>query len=156
MPQQSPETLKCSTRISRYLDISSCSFLFSNFIQNNFIYYPLVLHFAEKSITDNRENATKSIENDIKNQVSFYEDLMSKAHISTVLNRRLHGILCEVFRSFRRIYSKCLNDLFGVKSASYSLLNDIHVMQPKRGTTNSGLRTVSYPGATLWNDNLAL
>ena len=91
-----------------------------------------------------------------KDHVSSYDDLMSKAHVSTMLKRRLHGILCEVFKCIKGINSKCLNDLFEVKSTSYSLRNDFRLIQPKRRTTNSGLRTVSYLGAKLWNDNLAL
>ena len=73
-----------------------------------------------------------------------------------MLNKRLHGILCEVFKSIKGINSKCLNDLFEVESTSYSLRNDVRVVQPKWRTTNFGLRTVSYLGAKLWNDNLAL
>ena len=91
-----------------------------------------------------------------KDHVSSYVDLMSKAHVSTMLHRRLHGILCEVFKCIKGINSKFLNDLFEVKSTSYSLRNDFRLIQPKRRTTNSGLRTVSYLGAKLWNDNLAL
>ena len=91
-----------------------------------------------------------------KDHVSSYDDLMSKAHVSTMLNRRLHGILCKVFKCIKGINSKCLNDLFEVKSVSYSLRNDFRLIKPKRRTTNSGLRTVSNLGAKWWNDNLAL
>ena len=80
----------------------------------------------------------------------------TKARVSTMLNRRLHGILCEVFKSIKGSNSKCFNDLFEVKSTSYSLHNDNRLIQPKRRTANSGLWTVSYLGAKLWNDNLAL
>ena len=90
-----------------------------------------------------------------KDYASFYEDLMSKAHVSTMLNRRLHGILCKVFKSLKGINLKCLNDLFEVKSTCYSLHNDFRLIQPKRRTTNSGLRAASYLSAKLWNDDWA-
>ena len=73
-----------------------------------------------------------------------------------MFNRRLHGILCEVFKSIKGSNSKCFNDLFEVKSTSYSLHNDYRLIQPKRRTANLGLWMVSYLSAKLWNDNLAL
>ena len=36
------------------------------------------------------------------------------------------------------------------------LCNNFRLIQPQRRITNSGLRTVSYLGTKLWNDNLAL
>ena len=149
--------LNALSRISRYLDTSSCTFLFNSFVKSNFNYCPMVWHFCGKVNNDKIEKiqhrALKVIYTDY---VSSYEDLMSKANVPTMLNKRLHGILCEVFKSIKGINSKCLNDLFEVKSTSYSLRNDVRVVQPKRRTTNFCLRTVSYLGAKLWNDNLAL
>ena len=149
--------LNALSRISRYLDMSSCSFLFNSFVKSNFNYCPLVWHFCRKVNNEKIEKIQhRALKIIYKDHVSSYEDLTSKAHVSTMLGRRLHGILCEVFKCIKGINSKCLNDLFEVKSTSYSLRNDFRFIQPKRRTTNSGLRTVSYRGAKLWNDNLAL
>ena len=78
------------SRLSRYLDISLCSFLFNSFVKSNFNYCPLVWHFCGKVSNEKiRENSTKSLEN-------YYEDLMSKAHVSTMLNRQLKGIFKSI------------------------------------------------------------
>ena len=117
----------------------------------------MVWHFCGKVNNDKIEKIQhRALKILYKDYVSSYEDLMLKANVPTMLNKRLQGILCEVFKSIKGINSKCLNDLFEVKSTSYSLRNDVRVVQPKRRTTNFGLRTVSYLGAKLWNDNLAL
>ena len=50
----------------------------------------------------------------------------------------------QIHQSVKEINSKCINDLFVLKSTSYSLCNDVRVVQPKRRTTNFGLKTVSY------------
>ena len=149
--------LNALSRISRYLDTSSCTFLFNSFVKSNFNYCPMVWHFCGKVNNDKIEKIQhRALKIIYKDYVSSYEDLMLKANTPTMLNKRLQGILCEVFKSIKGINSKCLNDLFEVKSTSYSLRNDVQVVQPKRRTTNFGLRTVSYLGAKLWNDNLAL
>ena len=149
--------LNALSRISRYLDTSSCTLLFNSFVKSNFNYCPMVWHFCGKVNDDKIEKIQhRALKIIYKDYVSSYGDLMLKANTPTMLNKRLQGILCEVFKSIKGINSKCLNDLFEVKSTSYSLRNDVRVVQPKRRTTNFGLRTVSYLGAKLWNDNLAL
>ena len=150
--------LNALSRISSwYLDTSSCTFLFNSFVKSNFNYCPMVWHFCGKVNNDKIEKIQhRALKIIYKDYVSSYEDLMLKANTPTMLNKRLQGILCEVFKSIKGINSKCLNDLLEVKSTSYSLRNDVRVVQPKRRTTNFGLRTVSYLGAKLWNDNLAL
>ena len=112
--------LNALPRISRYLHISSCSFLFNGFVKSNFNYCPLVWHFCRKVNNEKIEKIQQRALNIIyKGRVSSYDDLMSKAHVSTMLNGRLHGILCGVFKSIKGVNSKCLNNLFEVKSTSY-------------------------------------
>ena len=117
----------------------------------------MVCHFCgkvnNKKIEKIQQRALKII---YKDHEASYEDLLLKAHIPTMLNRRLRGLLCEVLKSIKGIYSICLNDLIGVKPRSFSLRKYCRLLQPKSKTTNSGLRTVSCLGAKLWNDNLAL
>ena len=98
--------LNALSRISKYLDISSCSFLFNSFV-SNFNYCPLLWHFCGKvnneKVEKIQQRALKII---YKDHVSSYDDLMSKAHVSTMLNRRLHVIPYEVFKCIKGINSK--------------------------------------------------
>ena len=81
--------------------------------------------------------------------VSSYDDLMSKAHVSTMLNRRLRGILCEVFKCVKGINSNCLND-FEVKATTYSLRNDFRRI-PQIQVSGQCLTSVPSCGMTTWH-----
>ena len=48
--------------------------------------------------------------------------------------------------------AKCLNDMYSVKQLNYSMRQSVKL----RKTTTVGLKTVSYLGAKLWNDNAVL
>ena len=52
--------------------------------------------------------------------------------------------------------AKCLNDMYSVKQLNYSMRQPVKLVQPQRKTTTAGLKTVSYLGAKLWNDNVVL
>ena len=52
--------------------------------------------------------------------------------------------------------AKCLNDMYSVKQLNYSMRQSVKLVQPQRKTTTVGLKTVSYFGAKLWNDNAVL
>ena len=52
--------------------------------------------------------------------------------------------------------AKCLNDMYSVKQLNYSMGQSVKLVQPQRKTTTVGLKTVSYLGAKLWNDNVVL
>ena len=52
--------------------------------------------------------------------------------------------------------AKCLNDMYSAKQLNYSMHQCVKLVQPQRKTTTAGLKTVSYLGAKLWNDNAVL
>ena len=148
--------LNALARISRYLDMSSRTLLYNNFIRSNFNYCPMVWHFCGKvnnnKIEKIQERALRLI---YKDYDSSYVDLLSAADIPTMLTRRLRGFLLEVFKSTRNLNSECLNDMFMVKHVNYSFRNKRIIVQPKRRNTTYGLRSISYLGAKLWNDNVS-
>ena len=65
-------------------------------------------------------------------------------------------MLLHVFKSLKCMNAKCLNDMFSVKQINYSMRQAVELVQPRRKTTTVGLKTVSYLGAKLWNDNAVL
>ena len=73
-----------------------------------------------------------------------------------LLDKRLRSMLLHVFKSLKGMNAKCLNDMFSVKQNEYSMRQAVKLVQPRRKTTTSGLKTVSYLGAKLWNDNAVL
>ena len=116
----------------------------------------MVWHFCGKvnnnKIEKIQERALRLI---YKDYDSSYVDLLSAADIPTMLTRRLRGFLLEVFKSTRSLNSECLNDMFRVKHVNYSFRNKRIIVQPKRRNTTYGLRSISYLGAKLWNDNVS-
>ena len=65
-------------------------------------------------------------------------------------------MLLHVLKSRKGMNAKCLNDMLSVKQINYSMRQDVKLVQPRRKTTTVGLKTVSYFGAKLWNDNVVL
>ena len=51
---------------------------------------------------------------------------------------------------------KCLNGMYSVKQLNYSMRQSVKLVQPQRKTTTVGLKTVSYLGAKLLNENAVL
>ena len=73
-----------------------------------------------------------------------------------MIGKRLRSMLLHVFKSLKGINAKCLNDIFSVKQINYSMRQAVKLVQPRRKTTTVGLKTISYLGAKLWNDNSML
>ena len=73
-----------------------------------------------------------------------------------MLDKRLRSMLLHVFKSLNGMNAKCLNDMYSVKQLNYSMRQSVKLAQPQRKTTTAGLKTVSYLGAKLWNDNVVL
>ena len=71
-------------------------------------------------------------------------------------DKRLRSMLLPVFKSLKGMNVKCLDDMFSVKQNEYSMRQAVELVQPRRKTTTVGLKTVSYLGAKLWNDNVVL
>ena len=73
-----------------------------------------------------------------------------------MLDKRLRSMLLHVFKSLKGMNAKCLNDMYSVKQLNYSMRQSVKLVQRQRKTTTAGLKTVSYLGAKLWNDNVVL
>ena len=84
---------------------------------------------------------------------SPYDDLLSHAKTHMLMVKRLRQMLFEAFKSIGKKNSNCLNDMFEIKELEYALRKNVNVVQPKRRTVTFGLRSASYLGAKLWNDN---
>ena len=63
-------------------------------------------------------------------------------------------MLLHVFKSLKGMNAKY--DMYSAKQLNYSMRRCVKLVQPQRKTTTDGLKTVSYLGAKLWNDNAVL
>ena len=114
-------------------------------------------HFCGKKngdkIEKNQERALRII---YRNYDSLYPELLREARTYTMTDKRLRSMLLHVFKSLNGMNAKCSNDMFSVKQNKYSMRQAVKLVQPRRKTTTVGLKTVSYLGAKLWNDNAVL
>ena len=149
--------LNALARISRFLSTSSRMIIYNSFINSNFNYCPIVWHFCGKKngdkIEKNQERALRII---YRNYDSLYPELLRDAGAYTMLDKRLRSMLLHVFKSLKGMNAKCLNDMYSAKQLNYSMRRCVKLVQPQRKTTTAGLKTVSYLGAKLWNDNAVL
>ena len=149
--------LNALARISRFLSPSSRMIIYKTVINSNFNYCPIVWHFCGKvnngKMEKIQERALRII---YRNYDIPYVDLLNVSGTNTMLNKRLRYILLNVFKSLKGMNAKCLNDMYAINPTTYSLRQPVKLVQPKRRTTSNGLKTVSYLGAKLWNDNSVL
>ena len=120
---------------------------------SNFTYCPLVWHFCGKKnngkIENIQERALRIVYSDY---TSEYQDLIKKLETTTMLQSRHNCILSEVFKSLKQMNPTYIQNLFSIKDNHYSMRDSLLLVQPKKETTNFGLRTISYLGSRLWNE----
>ena len=152
MCSKAARQLNALARISKYLDQSSLKTIHDSFISSNFSYCPLVWHFCGKvnneKIEKIQERSLRILQNDF---TSSYHDMLRIAETTPALIYRLRVLTLEVFKSLQKSNPPCLHDLFEINKTEYLMRNPMRLIQPKRRTTNYGIRTVSYIGANLWN-----
>ena len=147
--------LNALSRISKYINLKSKSIIYNSFIASNFNYCPLVWHFCGTTNSNKleklRERSLRILHNDFESPI---QNLMDKSGQGTLLSNRLKYLILEVFKSIRKFNAPCLHDIFVPKEVPYDLRTP-KLEQPKRRTTNYGLRTFSYLGSKLWNEFLS-
>ena len=67
------------------------------------------------------------------------------------LIHRQRDLTLEAFRSLQKFNPPCLHELFKIYRTEYLTRNPWRLTRPKRRTTNSGIRPVSYIRANIWN-----
>ena len=131
LSKKAARQLNALARISNCLDINSRKIIYQSFVASNFNHCPLVWHFCGKinnsKLEKIHERALKIIYRDYE---STYNDLITKSNSSTLLLSRLRKLLCEIFKSIKKINTACLNDLFEIKESKYSFRDEIILCQP--------------------------
>ena len=145
--------LNALSRISKQLDSKSKAIVYRSFVASNFTYCNLVWHFCGKTNNNKlekiQERALRIVYDDY---VPPYSVLLKKSGTTTVLTTRLRSMLTEVYKIFYNLNAPCLDNLFQISKTPYSLRDPLKLIQPKRNTTNFGIRTLSYIGPKLWNN----
>ena len=149
--------LNALARISEFLSTTPRMIIYNSFINSHFSYCSLMWHFCGKKNGDKIEkNQERALGIIYRNYDSLYPELLREARTYTMTDKMLRSMLLHVFKSLKGMNAKCLNDKFSVKQNRYSMRQAVNLVQPRRKATTIGLKTVSYLGAKLWNDNAVL
>ena len=80
---------------------------------------------------------------------SSYENLLNKARLPSLENRRLQNIAILMFKVKNGLCPENINRLFPIKDMTYNLRNSDFVI-PRVNTTIYGKHSIRYLGPALW------
>lgn len=81
---------------------------------------------------------------------STYEQLLKKANLKSLYERRLQDITCLMFKVRHNLCPPIVKNLFSLKSSTYNLRGaDFHI--PRFNTVTYGKHSLRYIGPLLWN-----
>ena len=85
-----------------------------------------------------------------KSKTETYEELLARARLPTLYNRRLQDIATLMYKVKNNLAPSCLSRLFKTKNSQYCLRNwDFEI--PRFNTTGYGKHTIRYQGPYIWS-----
>ena len=127
-------------RLKSFVAFDEKTILVQSFIYSNFDYCPLVWYFSSanslQKIEKIQERALRFLYND---QLSSYDVLLSKSGRCTMRVFRLKFLCIEIFKTLNKLNPSFMQDIFKVKSSSYSLrgTNNLQHYRPNQVTFGS-------------------
>ena len=144
--------LSALARLSKILDTETKLITFNSFILSNFNYCPLVWHHCSientRKMEKIQERGLRFVYND---HSSSYSELLSISNKKMLYVERLQKIAVFVFKCVHEIGPSSVHNLFSSKPLSYGMRDPYKVDQSKVESTSSGLNSIKYSGANLWN-----
>jgi len=124
--------------------------IFKTSILPHLTYCSLVWHFIRSSdkrkLERLQERGLKAV---FKDNCSSYDELLSKAKLPTLYNRRLRDVATLMFKVKHCICPTYISDLFNQQRNQYSLRNSDFVI-PRFNTATYGKHSIKYLGPTPW------
>ena len=140
--------------LSRLRNLIPCKaklLLYKSFILPYLTYYHLTWHFCKSS--DNRK-LERIQERDLrviyKSHSATYEELLKRADIPSLYNRRLQDITVLMYKVKHSLVPDCVSELFVRRGSAHSLRNSDFVL-PRFETIRYGKHSVRYLGPFLWS-----
>jgi hypothetical protein len=139
-------------RIRRFLDNRQLILLFNAYIVSTFSYAPVVWMFCSKTlskeITRVHKRALRAVFSDF---VSSYEILLQNCNFKSIHDLHLSQLLCEVYKTVNRLNPIFMQNLFQIKTVSYSLRNQQLLSLPPARSQRFGTQSFLFRGSFLWN-----
>ena len=144
--------LNALRRKSKWLDEDVRKDYGRTFVLSNFTYCPMVWYFCNQSC----KNAIEKIQERLLRLVydrydMSYDELLNKGNMSSLELQRTRALAIEVFKSVNDMSPKYVQELFNIKTTTYSLRDNNRTTVPKRKTTTYGLKSLKFEGNNIWN-----
>ena len=123
-------------------------------VTSQFTYCPLVWHFCPKLLDNLISNIQKRCMRFVLNDYDYnsdFKDMLISCQKTTLFHLRLKKIALFMFRCFKELNLKYLNEMFEHKEIIYSLRDSKRVHLKKYNTVRYGYQSLCYAGAKLWN-----
>ena len=128
--------------------------IFRSFIISNFNYCSLVWHACgvqnTRKLEKLQERALRFVYLD---KVSSYDDLLTKANLTTLHLGKLNMLATEVYKSVHKLNPPYIQDIYKTKTTVTNRRlrgqNNLHI--PRVNSTTYGLNSSAYQGANIWN-----
>ena len=125
--------------------------LYKTAILPHLTYCHLIWHFCRASDTRKLERIQeRGLRAVFKDKQSSYQQLLERAALPTLLNRRLQDVAILMFKAKHKLCPQGICDLFKLHSSSYNLRKTGFVI-PRFNTVTYGKHSLSYLGPKLWN-----
>ena len=124
--------------------------LFKSAILPFLTYYHLVWHFCKASDTRKRERLQeRGLRAVFKHNNSSYEQLLEKADLPTLLNRRLQDLCILMYKVKHKLCPAYISNIFKKPNSTYNLRQaDFSI--PRYETVTYGKHSIRYLGPRLW------
>ena len=140
--------------LSRLRNLIPCKaklLLYKSFILPYLTYCHLIWHFCKSSdkrkLERLQERALRVI---YKSHTATYEELLRRADIPSLYNRRLQDITVLMYKVKHGLAPDCVSELFVCKGSTHTLRNSDFVL-PRFETIRYGKHSVRYLGPFLWS-----
>ena len=152
--QKAAKQINALKRLSKFTTFESRMAIFRSFIMSNFNYCSLVWHACGVQITRKLEKLQeRALRFVYLYKVSSYDDLLTKANLTTLHLGRLKMLAPEVYKSVHKLNPPYIQEIYKTKTTiTHRRLrgqNNLHI--PRVNSTTYGLNSSAYQGAKIWN-----
>ena len=149
--RQSSQKVGVLLRLWKLIPVSAKLQLYKSAILPHLTYCHLVWHFCRASDKRKLERIQERALRAVFNTNSLtYQELLDKAQLSSLNNRRLQDIAILMYKVKNNLTSQYINELFRNSSRRYKLRNADFDL-PKYNTAKYGRHSIRYYGPYVWS-----
>lgn len=150
--KKAAQQLNVMRRIGHNLSLLNRLTIFHTFVLSNFNFCPLAWHFCTETSTKKLEKLQERGLRFVYNDFSIsYEDLLTKAKLSTLRIRRMRAMAIETFKILNGLAPPVLTNLLQKRGNVYNFRYSNILQIPTVRTSKFGKGSFRYAAPVLWN-----